>query len=237
MPIRYLVLAVVIALVMGSERWDGPFTFAALQRAGANAAGATPDDIADGREIGDVHITFDDGPSLEWTPEILDVLADHRARATFFPIGNQVAGGSELLRRAVDEGHRIGNHTWDHDRLVGIDPTTFDDTVGRTQEAVRAATGAIPTCLRPPQGVIDEPTRELAARRGLSVETWTIDPQDWNEPGVDAIVDSVVGQVNAGDVVLLHDGGGNRAQTARALDELLDRLGRAGFRFTVLPGC
>ena len=94
-----------------------------------------------------------------------------------------------------------------------------------------------PTCLRPPQGVIDEPTRELAARRGLSVETWTIDPQDWNEPGVDAIVDSVVGQVNAGDVVLLHDGGGDHAQTAGALDELLDRLGRAGFRFTVLPGC
>ena len=73
--------------------------------------------------------------------------------------------------------------------------------------------------------------------RGLSVEMWTIDPQDWREPGADAIVDDVVARVTAGDVVLLHDGGGDRSQTVRALDRLLDRLDRAGFDFTALPGC
>lgn len=234
---RYVALVIVVALVMGSERWDGPFTFESLQRAGAEATGATPDDELSEREVGEVYLTFDDGPHLTWTPAVLDVLAQHRSTATFFPIGNQVDGGAELLRRAVEDGHKIGNHTWDHDRLVGIAPTAFDLSVGRTRDAIRRATGVAPTCLRPPQGVIDDATRELAVSAGLSVELWTIDPQDWTEPGAGAIVDDVIGQVDAGAVILLHDGGGDRGQTVRAVDELLDRLGRAGFSFRALPGC
>ena len=234
---RYVIPAVAFALVMGSERWDGPFTFKALQRAGASAAGvASADPLAD-REVGDIHLTFDDGPHLTWTPEILDVLAEHDAVATFFPIGNQVDGGSALLRRAVTEGHRIGNHTWAHDRLVGIDATRFDDVVGRTSDAISEATGVSPTCLRPPGGEIDGSAQALARSRGLSVEMWTIDPQDWRGPGATAIVDHVVARVSAGDVVLLHDGGGDRSQTVTALDQLLSRLGRAGFTFAALPDC
>ncbi len=237
MPIRYVVLGLVVALVMGSERWDGPFTFEALQRAGAAATGAAPTDPMAGREDGDIHLTFDDGPHGTWTAEILDVLAEHGAVATFFPIGNQVDDGEALLRRAVAEGHRIGNHTWDHDRLVGIDEAEFDDVVGRTAGAITDSTGLTPTCLRPPGGEIDDDAQQWARSRGLSVEMWTVDPQDWREPGADAIVDDVIARVTAGDVVLLHDGGGDRSQTVRALDRLLDRLDRAGFDFTALPGC
>jgi peptidoglycan/xylan/chitin deacetylase (PgdA/CDA1 family) len=236
-PIRYIVVIVVVALVAGSERWDGPFTFEALQRAGASATGVAEAEPVPTRVVGEIHLTFDDGPHVTWTPQILDVLAEHGATATFFPIGNQVEGGQDLMRRAVAEGHRIGNHTWDHDRLVRIDEAAFDGTVGRTTDAIRNATGLTPTCLRPPQGVIDEATRSLARSRGLTIEMWTIDPQDWNQPGSRAIVDAVVDRVTAGDVVLLHDGGGDRSRTVRALDRMLDRLDRAGFRFTALPGC
>lgn len=235
-----MVVIVALALVMGSERWNGPFTFESLQRAGASASGvrvADPVAPPDLREPGTVYLTFDDGPTRAWTPLVLDVLADHDARATFFPIGSQVADEPGLMRRAVAEGHRIGNHTWGHDRLAGLTPNEFDETVDRTQRAIAGVTGTPPSCLRPPGGVIDQSARDMAASAGLAVASWTVDPSDWRKPGRDAIVDDVITRVRPGAVVLLHDGGGDRSQTVGALDELLDRLGSAGFRFEPLPGC
>jgi peptidoglycan/xylan/chitin deacetylase (PgdA/CDA1 family) len=88
-------------------------------------------------------------------------------RATFFPVGEQVADGAAVLRRAVADGHAIGNHTWRHDRLAGIAPTHFESSVVRTHEAVRNATGVSPTCLRPPGGAIDAPARANAAAAGM----------------------------------------------------------------------
>ncbi len=212
----------------------------------------TPDHVSAGDEIeseayvapdvrpaavGEVHFTFDDGPSLTNTGRILDVLAKHDATAVFFPIGNQVAGGAELLRRAVADGHRIGNHTWNHDSLDGISAAGFDATVGQTQAAIERATGVVPRCLRPPKGAIDADTRARAAELGMSVELWTVDPQDWRRPGGNAITLAVLDKVDDGDVVLLHDGGGSDDGTIAALDAILGELAGRGFRFTAIPGC
>lgn len=236
-PIRYLVVASLVLIVAGSERFGGPLTVETLRNSGTKAVSAAFDEVRDRNATGEVHLTFDDGPSLAATPRILDVLEDHGATAVFFPIGNQVEGGAEVLRRAVADGHRIGNHTWNHDRLVEVSPAEFDAAVGRTQIAIERTTGVVPRCLRPPGGEIDDAARSLADADGLSVESWDLDPRDWRRPGTDEIVRAVVDGADDGVVVLLHDGGGDRAQTVAALDELLERLGSRGYRFTALPGC
>lgn len=236
-PRRYVLLAVVLLAIGLSERYDGPFTVVAV----GSTVGAAIDGVIDRFErrpdLGEIHLTFDDGPSLDATPQVLDLLDKYDATVVFFPIGNQVDNGAALLRRAVEEGHRIGNHTWNHDSLLGISAPDFDSTVGRTQDVIERATGVAPTCLRPPGGKVDDNARALASAAGLSVELWTVDPQDWRREGPSTIEAGVVDLAEPGDVVLLHDGGGDREQTIAALDGILDRLSDAGYRFTAMPGC
>ena len=141
------------------------------------------------------------------------------------------------MRRTIAEGHRIGNHTWQHDALDGIDDTGFDQVVGRTQDAIEAVTGTTPRCLRPPGGAVGPDTASQAASAGLTVTMWTIDPHDWARPGSSTIVARVLERVGDGDIVLLHDGGGDRSQTVAALDRILDELSDRGYRFPPLPAC
>lgn len=235
-PLPYLAIGLVVLLVAGSERYGGPFTRDALvdRISGAAAADAQIRETAEG---GQVHLTFDDGPTRTITPQVLDLLREYDASAVFFPIGTRVEAGADLLRRAVVDGHRIGNHTWDHDELEGISGADFAASVGRTQVAIENATGVTPTCLRPPGGSIDDAALSLATAAGLTVRRWDVDPQDWRRPSPDAIVEEVLDRVGDGDVVLLHDGGGAGQGTVDALEEILQRLDRRGYRVTAMPGC
>jgi len=228
----------------------GPQLFTALEAAVAAAeetetdasggtAPAEPDPEPD-RPAPDgsvVHLTFDDGPNGTYTPQVLDLLARYDAQVVFFAIGQQVGSGSALVQRAVAEGHRIGNHSWSHPSLAELSRPAFDQEIGRTQEAIEAAAGTRPSCLRPPYGAMGSETRSWAAAAGLEVVLWDIDPQDWARPGVDAIVRSVVDHARPGDVVLFHDGGGSRDQTVAALELILAQLADRGFAFTIAPGC
>ena len=237
-------LALVVGLLVGvvalSERFDGPVDRRSIWNAFGSALSSARHD--DGTAVaatddGVVYLTFDDGPSLEWTRPILDVLDAHGVHAVFFPIGNQVSGGAELLRSAVAAGHRVGNHTWDHDELLGLDQAGFEATVGRTDVAIEAATGVTPRCLRPPGGRFDGTTVSEAAERGMSIEMWTIDSRDWEVHDPDAIVEHVLSSVTDGSVILFHDGGGDRSATVAAVDRILDRLADAGYAFDPLPRC
>lgn len=263
-PRRWLAAAIIVLPIAASERWGGPLTIDRVRGGVSSAAEAASDRLgldndnqsapqfelpaatavvgpADAEDPAadapQIHLTFDDGPHAVYTPQILDVLADHGATAVFFPVGDQVAGGTAILQRIAAEGHAIGNHTWEHDRLSGISPARFEDVVGRTQVAVAEATGVVPACLRPPWGKIDDRTASLAENAGLRLTMWTIDPRDWDEPGASSIVERVVAAADDGDIVLLHDGGGNQSQTVDALDRMLDELSDRGFRFTAIPGC
>ncbi len=223
----------------------GPQTIAALEEAIAagtdsSGGGATPPDPTPNRPAPDgavIHLTFDDGPNSTYTPQILDLLARYDAQAVFFAIGQQIGGGRAVVDRLVADGHRMGNHSWSHPSLAELSRPAFDQEIGRTQEAIAAATGAPASCLRPPYGAMSSQTRPWAAEAGLDVVLWDIDPQDWARPGVDAIVGSVVDYARPGDVVLFHDGGGNRDQTVAALEQILAQLSDRGFAFTVAPGC
>jgi len=184
-----------------------------------------------------VHLTFDDGPNATYTPQVLDLLAAHDARATFFVVGEQVADHPDIAARIVDEGHAIGNHTWSHARLTEVPEATFTREILDTQAIVEEATGTTPSCLRPPFGARDETVNQGAADLGLEMAMWDIDPRDWERPGTDAIVDHVLAEVEPGAVVLLHDGFRDREQTVAATERLLEWLTDQGYRVTPMPGC
>ena len=183
----------------------------------------TPDD-----EGAVVYLTFDDGPHAVYTPQVLDVLARHDARATFFVVGSLAQAYPDLIQRIAAEGHTIANHTWNHEDLAGLSRASFDETISRTQ-AVLGDLAA--PCLRPPYGSVDAFTREWASSHGLSLMTWDASPQDWLRPPAAEIADHIVQWARPGVVMLLHDGGGDRSRTVQGLDMALERLADQGLRF------
>ncbi len=172
-----------------------------------------------------VYFTFDDGPSSKWTPQILAILARHKAHATFFELGTEAAAYPDLVRQVRAAGHTVGNHTYDHKSLPGL---SSDDV--RTE----IATGPASRCLRPPYGSVNQRVREIAAEKNLAVVLWDIDPRDWAKPGVDAISNKILADVTDSSIILMHDGGGDRSQTVTALERLLTVLARRGYTFHAL---
>ncbi|MDE0605611.1 MAG: polysaccharide deacetylase family protein [Acidimicrobiaceae bacterium] len=178
-----------------------------------------------------VYLTIDDGPHPVYTPQILDVLARHNTRATFFVVGYLVERYPAVFERIVAEGHTVGNHTWRHEDLTTLSRDSFDETVARTQEIL--GEHATP-CLRPPYGSRDAFTREWAAAHGLALALWTVDTFDWRNPGAAMIANRIVAGATDGAIVSLHDGGGDRSQTVEALDDAISRLSGTGIRFEPL---
>lgn len=191
-----------------------------------------------------VAITFDDGPDPEWTPRILDVLRSRGVPATFFVIGENAMDYPFLVRRLVDEGHEIGNHTFTHPNLADVSSKGTRLELNATQRVIEAYTGRSTRLFRAPYFGDAEPTTAeelvpayMAQQAGYTNVGLHVDPNDWQRPGVDAIVNTAVTQVEAGtddhsaQIILLHDGGGNRAQTVAALPQIIDRLRAAGYKF------
>jgi peptidoglycan/xylan/chitin deacetylase (PgdA/CDA1 family) len=183
---------------------------------------------------GVVYLTFDDGPTPAWTPRVLELLARYRAQATFFVLGRSAAAYPELVRQEFAAGHGVGNHTWSHRRLTGLKGGQLAAEVGATSTAIQRATGAPVRCLRPPYATVDAASADRVRALGLGLVLWDIDTYDWRSPGAGVIAGRVLDRVRSGDVVLLHDGGGDRSQTVAALEQVLATLSARGFRFSAL---
>lgn len=177
-----------------------------------------------------VALTFDDGPEESYTPDILKLLSEHRAHATFFVIGDHAQAFPGLLRQIRLLGNEIGNHTQSHGpgKLVTRQEIEACDT------RVRQATGFAPLYLRPPGGHMSERIFELARASHHIVVMWNVDARDWARPGAAHIASSVIRKVRPGDIVIFHDGGGKRAQTVAALEVILARLSADGYRFLTM---
>jgi peptidoglycan-N-acetylglucosamine deacetylase len=195
------------------------------------AQGATGGAAAQAQVQAVVHLTFDDGPHATWTPQVLDALRRHGARATFFVVGTEVQRYPHLVRRALAEGHRVENHTMNHRRLDLLSASGVRDELLGCDRAIRAAGGPPTTCFRPPYGARSTTVLQVAADLGLRMLWWTVDPGDHSRPGTSVIVSRVLSAVRPGSVILLHDGGGNRSQTVAALDTILPELRRRGYGF------
>jgi peptidoglycan/xylan/chitin deacetylase (PgdA/CDA1 family) len=187
------------------------------------ARGAAAETVFHGpRDRRRVALTFDDGPD-ELTPRVLDLLARHGARATFFVVGWRIGIAEEELRRAVREGHEIGNHTWNHKpRGRGM----YDlAQLTCTSAAIHHATGIEPRLLRAPHGELTPGLRRAAGATGLQPVAWDVDPCDWSAPGADEISTRVLSGVRPGSIVLLHDGYSPDAEaTLTALERILEGL-------------
>jgi membrane peptidoglycan carboxypeptidase len=175
-------------------------------------------------------LTFDDGPSRDTGP-VLDVLAQYHIKATFCMVGEQIAENRAVVARMVAEGHELCNHSMHHDDLATMTTDKIKDDLTGTITAVhRAAAGARVAYFRAPYGSWGE-SPAIGATLGMTSLTWTVDPEDWDTPGVDAIVAAVGEQLKPGGLVLMHDGGGDRTQTVEALKILIPRLLAAGWTF------
>lgn len=190
-----------------------------------------------------VALTFDDGPDPRWTPQVLDLLREEGVRATFFVTGEAAAEHPDLVRRVVREGHEVGLHTWTHRDLARLPAWRARLELSLTQLAVAKASGRTTALVRLPYsstpGAVSTSTREVvsrAARDGYLVVLADRDPRDWSRPGVDAVVAGAAPVGVQGQVVLLHDGGGDRSQTVAALPAVLRSYRDAGFSFSTVSG-
>jgi cellulose synthase/poly-beta-1,6-N-acetylglucosamine synthase-like glycosyltransferase/peptidoglycan/xylan/chitin deacetylase (PgdA/CDA1 family)/spore germination protein YaaH len=197
-----------------------------------------------GDHQGMIALTFDDGPDPRWTPAILDILKQENAPATFFIIGKNGQAHPDLVRRIVNEGHEIGNHTFTHPNLGEIPASLTELELNATQRLIESETGRSAVLFRPPyfgDAEADEPQEVEPAYQaqnlGYLVVGVRIDPDDWKLPVSAAeIVQRTIDRAmdknpeTRGEVVLLHDSGGNRAATVQALPELIHQLRARGFQ-------
>src|SRR5438270_1722171 len=196
-----------------------------------------------------IAISFDDGPDPKWTPLILDVLRDKNAKATFFLIGGQAEKYPGLMQRIYREGHEIGNHTWSHPDVSNLSSTLMRLEINSTERLFQARLGVEPMFFRPPYSIDEEPDTAaqvepltLIQSMGYITIGSKIDPNDWRTTPhrtAGQIAQDVITQATelrpqctqapCGNIVLLHDGGGDRSQTARALPMIIDGLRAHGF--------
>ena len=198
-------------------------------------------------------LTFDDGPDGQWTPRILDILKSKNVPATFFVIGENALAHPWLLNRILDQGSEIGNHSYTHPNLALVSQRGAHIEINATQRLVEAYTGRSMRLFRAPYFGDAEPTTTdelepalLAQNSGYAIVGLHIDSEDWQRPGVQAIIDHTLRQVEAydpqesgeddktGNIILLHDSGGDRAQTIAALPILIDRLRARGYKFVTV---
>ncbi len=176
-----------------------------------------------------VALTFDDGPHGVLTPRLLDVLKAKKAKVTFFVMGIKADLHPDILKRAVDEGHEVANHVWDHPVLSKISFEQVHDQISRTNTAIKNAVGKLPTTMRPPYGNTNKKLNNyLTGTEKLDVIMWSLDTNDWKRPSSKEIVKRVVDKVKPGTVVLCHD---IHPGTIEAMPELVDTLHAQGYTF------
>lgn len=181
-----------------------------------------------------IALTFDDGPDKQYTAEILDLLAKYEAKATFFVIGANAEKYPELILRQYEEGHELANHTFSHRFKISI--PNLEKELKQTNDTIYGITGFYPTLFRPVGGEYTDNMINAAVKEGYTVVMWSWhqDTLDWKNPGTNRIVQKVLNGTKPGDVILFHDGGGNRQQTVKALEEILPKLKKDGYEFVTI---
>ncbi len=188
-----------------------------------------------------IALTFDDGPWKDQTAQILDVLEENGAKATFFTVGERIAGLEDVVRRAYEGGHQICTHSWDHasgsGQGVNLDFMSDEEQRAEIEQglaAIAEATGAEASrVVRVPGGNLSENTARILSEFATAEIGWNVDTHDWKKPGANVIMERML-KAEPGDILLMHDGGGDRSQTIEALRAALPMLREAGYRFVTI---
>jgi peptidoglycan/xylan/chitin deacetylase (PgdA/CDA1 family) len=179
-----------------------------------------------------IAMTFDDGPNATLTPKLLDILAAHHIKATFFVIGENVAQHPEVVARAAREGHEIGNHSWSHPNFGKMSDDAVRRELRRTDDAIKSATGTGPTLMRPPYGSLTaRQKRWIHDEFGYQIILWDVDPLDWKRPGAAVVCNRILKETRPGSIVLSHD---IHPGTIEAMPSTFDQLEARGLKFVTV---
>lgn len=176
-----------------------------------------------------VALTFDDGPHPVNTVSILKLLEKYEAKATFFMLGNRVDFYPETAKKVADQGHEIGNHTWDHKDLTTLDHEEMIEEINRTITVIKQAIGQEPTAFRPPYGAMNDKVK--AASTDLPIVLWSIDTLDWKSHDPEAVLKIVKSNVKDGSIILMHD---IHKTTVEAVALVLKYLQDEGYEFVTV---
>jgi len=192
--------------------------------------------IAQGEPLKAIALTFDDGPWPEITSQVLDILKGNNVKATFFVVGKQVQKYPQLLKQVVAEGHAIGNHTWSH-QYGPYNESTAAREIEDTATLIYQTTGVKTSLFRPPAGILNNGLVTYAQQQNYGVVMWSVDSKDWRSrpTRTPAFIDNVLKEAKPGGIVLLHDGGGDRSATIKALPQLIAQLKKRGYQFVTVP--
>lgn len=225
-----LTFAVVTSVAVGQGSTPGPEASTS-----APAAASKPEKFV----WSDCHVngqyiamTFDDGPSAKLTPHLLDILKERNMHVTFFVLGEMVKPHPEILKRAIAEGHEIGNHSWDHPDLAHKPDEQVRSQLDRTKDEIVAAIGKAPIYMRPPYGSLTkEQRRWIHEDLGYKIILWDVDPLDWKRPGPSVVEDRILQGTRDGSIILSHD---IHPGTVEAMPDTFDKLLAKGFKFVTI---
>ena len=185
-------------------------------------------------------LTYDDGPNDPWTLRLLEVLDRHSVKATFFVLGRFAQQKPEIVRALAAAGHVIGNHSWDHPRLIFASNAELRRQLEQTQSAIFDACGVTPTLFRPPFGGRRPGTLSAIRELGLEPIMWNVTCYDWRPTSGDKVFAHARRQIQGGDVILMHDGdqramGADRRHSVEATDRIVKRYKAEGLQFVTIP--
>jgi peptidoglycan/xylan/chitin deacetylase (PgdA/CDA1 family) len=185
-------------------------------------------------------LTYDDGPNDPHTLRLLDILAKHNVRATFFLIGRYVQQRPDIVRELVRAGQVLGNHTFNHPLLIFKSAAQIRAEIETCRDAITDAVGEHSNLFRPPFGGRRPAVLRIARKLGLEPVMWNVTGYDWNAPSPEYIEGKVIAKVRGGNVVLLHDGGhlrmgADRSRTVAATERLIARYKAEGYEFVTIP--
>jgi len=189
-----------------------------------------------------VALTFDDGPSPAYTPQILDLLKEYDVQAAFFLVGQHVKQYPEIVKRIYNEGHDIGNHTYSHINAPTTPAASLSSELLTTNIEIMKIIGEHPQYVRPARGMYDARFRRLAELMGMHMVLWSLSSQDWRGSITpEKMKNRILKEVQPGDIVLFHDGGSlirsegaSRQRTVDALVEIIEGLRAVGYRIVPL---
>lgn len=179
-----------------------------------------------------IALTFDDGPG-PYTAQLLDILDQHGAKATFFLIGSKVSAQADVLQRMHARGHQLGNHSWSHPELPKLPVHQIASEIDRTNDAIKQATGVTPTILRPPYGAVNGAVLEQLRLRGMSSILWSVDTRDWADRNSDIVCSRAVAGARPGAIILMHD---IHQTSVNAVPCILSALKQQGYSFVTVQG-
>ncbi|WAH37809.1 polysaccharide deacetylase family protein [Alicyclobacillus dauci] len=185
-----------------------------------------------------VSLTFDDGPDDVWTPRILSVLAQYSVKATFNCVGQRVHQNPQMLGRIANEGHILGNHSWDHPNFTKIPVSEIRSQIERTSEEIQRVVGVRPRYFRPPYGAMNQEVIEEVIKLGYKILYWDVDSLDWAGLSGPQAAANVLAHTRPGSIILMHFAGGrdqSLQDTVDALPYIILTLREEGYKFQTVP--